>query len=440
MKFDTYLKYKDIETVWLDKIPDEWHIDRMKNIGTVRGRVGWKALKASEYVDKSEYIFIATPNIKYKDIDFKNVNYLTKERYDESPEIMLKKDDVVLTKDGSTLGTVNIIKYLPSFTTVNSSIAVLRFKSVNSKFMHYQIKSEYIQNIVKLKKDGAGVPHLFQKDINDFQMLLPDISIQDKLVRYLDSNIDKLDDAIILLEQRIQKYKELKQTLIKETVLRGLDKSVELQDSQTPWIGNIPKSWTTERLKNIFDERVGKNLDKETGEAVTANILSVMKDIGVINHRDKGNVGNKMAEDITNYKLVHPNDIVVNKMNIMIGSVGISKEFGALSVIYIILITKKDSYAKYYDYFFKMKAFQRSLRRIATGILEIREAVNMTLFMQEAMTVPPYEEQVDIANYLDEKTTKIDEIVKALGTKIDTLKEFRKTLINDVVTGKVKVA
>lgn len=181
-------------------------------------------------------------------------------------------------------------------------------------------------------------------------------------------------------------------------------------------------------------------MDVKTGEAVTSNILSVMKDIGVINHRDKGNVGNKMAEDITNYKLVYPNDIVVNKMNVMIGSVGISKEYGALSVVYIILVTKKDSYAKYYDYFFRMKAFQRSLRRIATGILEIREAVNMTLFMQEMMTKPPYEEQVKIANYLDEKTTKIDLIVQTIGKKIEVLKEFRKTLINDVITGKVKVA
>jgi len=440
MRFDRYLKYKDIETIWLDKIPNEWNIDRIKNIGTVRGRVGWKALKASEYVDKSEYIFIATPNIKYKEIDFKNVNYLTKERYFESPEIMLKENDVVLTKDGSTLGTVNIIKKLPSYTTVNSSIAILRFKSVNSKFMFYQIKSEYIQNIIKLKKDGAGVPHLFQKDINDFQMLLPKITIQNKIVTYLDSKVDNLDTEISLLEQKIKKYKELKQTLIAKTVLRGLDKDVELKKSETSWIGDIPKHWTTDRLKNIFDERIGKNLDKRTGEAVTTNILSVMKDVGVINHRDKGNVGNKMAEDITNYKLVYPDDIVVNKMNIMIGSVGISKEFGALSVIYIILITKKGNYAKYYDYFFKMKTFQKSLRRIATGILEIREAVNMTLFMQENMTVPPYEEQVQIANYLDEKTTKIDEIVKTLGSKIEVLKEFRKTLINDVVTGKVKVA
>jgi type I restriction enzyme S subunit len=269
---------------------------------------------------------------------------------------------------------------------------------------------------------------------------LPHKSIQNKLASYLDIQASKIDQELFFLEEKIEKYRELKQTLIAHTILRGLDKNVELKDSEVEWIGDIPKHWGTDRLKNIFNERVGKNLDIKTGEAVTSNILSVMKDIGVINHRDKGNVGNKMSEDITNYKLVYPNDIVVNKMNVMIGSVGISKEFGALSVIYIILITKKDSYSKYYDYFFKMKAFQKSLRRIATGILEIREAVNMTLFMQEMMTKPPYDEQVAIANYLDEKTSKIDSIVEAIGKKIEVLKEFRKTLINDVVTGKVKVA
>jgi type I restriction enzyme S subunit len=86
-----------------------------------------------------------------------------------------------------------------------------------------------------------------------------------------------------------------------------------------------------------------------------------------------------------------------------------------------------------------MKEFQKNLRRIATGILEIREAVNMTLFMQEMMLKPPLEEQIKIANYLDEKTQKLDQITKTIKDKIDVLKEFRKTLINDVVTGKVKV-
>jgi len=124
MKLKSYESYKDSGIEWLGEIPSEWKIDRVKNIATVRGRVGWKALKASEYVEKSEYIFLATPNIKDEEIDFQNVNYLTKERYYESPEIMLKINDILLAKDGSTLGTVNIIKYLPTKATVNSSIAV----------------------------------------------------------------------------------------------------------------------------------------------------------------------------------------------------------------------------------------------------------------------------------------------------------------------------
>ncbi len=81
--------------------------------------------------------FLATPNIKNNEIDFLNVNYLTKERYEESPEIMLREDDILLTKDGSTLGTVNIVKELPSKTTVNSSIAVLRFKKDYGRFVFF---------------------------------------------------------------------------------------------------------------------------------------------------------------------------------------------------------------------------------------------------------------------------------------------------------------
>jgi len=243
---------------------------------------------------------------------------------------------------------------------------------------------------------------------------------------------------IILLQEKKETYEELKKSLINETVCRGIDKNVELKDSGIEWIGKIPKHWKIERLKNIFDERVEKNLKLE-GVPITDNILSVMKDVGVINHRDKGNVGNKMAEDITGYKLVHQRDIVVNKMNVLIGSVGISKEFGALSVIYIILKTKSEGHSEYYDYVFRSKYFQRYLRTIAAGILEIREAVNSNLFRHQELPKPSKEEQIQIAKYLDEKTSNIDKTVSKINDQIESLKEFRKTLINDVVTGKVRI-
>jgi type I restriction enzyme S subunit len=153
MRLTKYKYYKGFDINWLAQIPDHWSFDRIKSIGTVNGRVGWKALKASEYVDTG-YFFLSTPNIKTKDIDYDNVNYITYERFIESPEIMLRESDVLLVKDGSTLGIVNIIKHLPSPGTVNSSIAVLRFKNQINRFIYYFLTGNFIQNVIKLKKEN----------------------------------------------------------------------------------------------------------------------------------------------------------------------------------------------------------------------------------------------------------------------------------------------
>jgi type I restriction enzyme S subunit len=438
MILENYSDYKDSGVQWLEEIPSSWELYRIKEIGSVNGRVGWKALTASEYVEKG-YVFLATPNIKFKEIDYKNVNYITYERYIESPEIMLREEDILLAKDGSTLGIVNIVTNLPSKATVNSSIAVLRFKNkFDKKYIFYQFKENYIENWIQVKKNGMGVPHLFQEDINKFLILIPPLKEQKIISRFLDNKIDLIDKKVKILQNKKISYEELKKSLINETVCRGTNKDVELKEANANWVGKIPSHWNIGRLKNIFDERVVKNL-KLDGSPVTTNILSVMKDIGVINHRDKGNVGNKMSEDITGYKLVYPKDIVVNKMNVLIGSVGISKEFGALSVIYIILKTKSKNSPEYYDYVFRSKYFQKYLRTISTGILEIRECVNSNLFRHQELPQPPKQEQIQIAKYLDEKTSKIDKIISKINDQITTLSEFRKTLINDVVTGKVRV-
>jgi len=105
--------------------------------------LGWKGLKAEEYVDDG-FAFLSTPNIKGASIDFDNVNFINEYRYDESPEIKLRVDDVLLAKDGSTLGIVNIVRSLPRPTTVNSSIAVITpNQSLNGIFLYYLFQSSY---------------------------------------------------------------------------------------------------------------------------------------------------------------------------------------------------------------------------------------------------------------------------------------------------------
>ena len=124
MSFPRYPAYKPSGVEWLGDVPEHWAISRLGFESWVRARLGWKGLKAEEYVDNG-FAFLSTPNIKGLTIDFENVNFINQERFDESPEIKIREGDVLLAKDGSTLGTVNVVRQLPRPTTVNSSIAVI---------------------------------------------------------------------------------------------------------------------------------------------------------------------------------------------------------------------------------------------------------------------------------------------------------------------------
>ena len=159
---DVFMKDSGID--WLGQIPAHWEVKQIKYVAWVRARLGWKGLKAEEYVDEG-YAFLATPNIKNKNIDFENVNFITQERYDELPEIKLANGDVLLAKDGSTLGTVNYVRDLPFPTTVNSSIAVITPKhDLNTVFLYYLFQSTYLKTVVEVKK-GVWVFHIFFKTI-----------------------------------------------------------------------------------------------------------------------------------------------------------------------------------------------------------------------------------------------------------------------------------
>ena len=204
----------------------------------------------------------------------------------------------------------------------------------------------------------------------------------------------------------------------------------EYEDSGVEWIGKIPVHWNLSRINSLFFRRKEKNTN-----IISDNILSVLKDRGVIRYEDKGNIGNKVSERIDNYQLVYPGDLVINNMNVTIGSVGTSDQFGALSGIYIVLASKRaDVSMAYYNYLFKIKPFQKSLIQISSGLMKIREALNFIEFKVLKLPTPPLPEQHAIANFLDHKTQQIDELVRVKERKIELLGEYRASLIQQAVT------
>jgi len=416
MKIERYRAYKNSAVEWLGEIPEYWTLSRIKEKGSVRGRVGWKALKADEYVDEG-YIFLSTPNIKNKDIDFANVNYITYERYIESPEIMLQEEDILLTKDGSTLGTINIVTSLPSEATVNSSIAVIRFKKqLFIKYLFYQILSEFIQNKISFKKSGMGVPHLFQRDINNFFIVIPPFPEQKAIAHYLDTKTAQIDRKIDLLTQKANQYGNLKQSLINETVTRGRDRSVPMKDSAIEWIGEVPEHWEISRIKKLGILSRGVDLPRDN---FIEGIYPVYGSNGIIGYH-------------SNYTTKAP-CLTVGRS----GSVGevnyVLENFWAHNTA-LYLQQSFNNNIRFIFYLFKSLNLQSLSAGSAVGTL------NRNIIHQLKIVIPPLSEQKAIATYLDTKTTQIDQIIQTINTQIEKLKELRKTLINDVVTGKIKVA
>ncbi|WP_111985125.1 restriction endonuclease subunit S [Campylobacter hyointestinalis] len=205
--------------------------------------------------------------------------------------------------------------------------------------------------------------------------------------------------------------------------------NIEFKDSGIPWIGEIPKHWEIKRLKFILNER------KENNKPVKTDfILSLTNEKGVIPYSEKGAQGNISKDDITGYKLAYPNDIILNSMNVVIGSVGLSSYFGAISPVYYALYSKENSNIKFYNYVFQTSVFQNSLKGLGNGILEIRMRIPMSNLNNVFLPLPPLNEQKEIAEFLDKKCEIIDKRLENLERKINTLKEYKKSLISECVT------
>lgn len=272
---------------------------------------------------------------------------------------------------------------------------------------------------------------MFRFNIDDLKNIfisLPSIVVQKQIVTYLDTKISIIDKKISILEQKKDKYKELKQTLINEVVTKGLDETVSMRDSNINWIGKVPIHWKIQRIGTAFQERSTKVNDTDFPPlSVTKNgIVSQLKNVAKTIHND-------------NRKLVLSGDYVINSRSDRRGSSGIAEIDGSVSVINIVLSPKEEFYGKYLHHLFRSYSFIEEFYRNGQGIIYDLWTTKYSLMRTIHFAFPKIEEQIEIANYLDDKTEKIDDIIKTIDKSIQTFKEFRKTLINDTVTGKIKV-
>ncbi|MCA0334871.1 MAG: restriction endonuclease subunit S [Bacteroidetes bacterium] len=198
------------------KTPSNWSWCRLGEIAELNGRIGWKGLTASEY-KKNGPLFLSVYSLNYGDyVDYSQAYHISKERYDESPEIMLRNGDILICKDGAGIGKLGIIKDLQEPATINSSLLLIRpSKQVQLKFLYYYLLSEHFQKIVNSRIMGATTPHLYQRDLVEFFIALPPLSEQKRIV----SKIEELMNLCDELEKSVKVNQEYT-TLLYQTALK----------------------------------------------------------------------------------------------------------------------------------------------------------------------------------------------------------------------------
>ena len=214
---------KDSGVEWLGEIPKHWMFKKTKRNTYMKGRIGWQGLKQEEFIDEGPYL-ITGMNFKDGKIRWDEVYHITKERYDEAPEIQLKKGDVLMTKDG-TLGKLLYIDELPGPTSLNSHLLVLRCLdgSYLPKYLYYQLMTNLFHEHIELNKTGTTFFGITQEAVGKYKMLLPPISEQQEIISFIETQNELFDKLIDFVKSNIEKLQEYRQSIISEAVTGKID-------------------------------------------------------------------------------------------------------------------------------------------------------------------------------------------------------------------------
>jgi type I restriction enzyme S subunit len=394
--------FNDKETIvsneieWLPSIPKSWNLCRLKDFASIETGIKNTEDKIPEGIYP---FFVRSQTVEYSDT------------------FSFEGEAILTAGDGVGVGKV-FHHYNGKFETHQRVYRICKFKKLNGRFLFYFISENLSKEALKYNSK-ATVDSLRMPTFQRFPLVLPPLEEQSQIAQYLDTKTQAIDKKINLLTKKAQTYKELRKSIINDAVCRGLDNKVKLKDSGIEWLGKIPQHWLVVRGKNLFDEYGKSKITATEGNSE-----------GKYKFFTSSNEQSKWLDYFQNDK-----EAILFSTGGCAGVNYCDKEYSYSTDCWAIF-GNKQTFLKFFAYYFEtiineiqQKGFKgSSLEHLHKDFIKLSEII-----------LPPVKEQIAIAAYLDEKSQKIDAIVTNIGKQIETLKELRKTLINDVVTGKIKV-
>jgi type I restriction enzyme, S subunit len=359
---------------------------------------------------------------------------------DTSNYKLVEPGDFVLNKMKGWSGSLGVSNYRgivsPSYTVLEP------VREIYNKYFHYLLRSEAYRQMYESLSYGVriGQWELHYHDFKQIPSLYPPIDEQKLIAQYLDKKTEQIDQLVEKIQKKIELIKEQRTSLINHYVTKGLDPKVEMKDSGSEWIGDIPKHWNISKFKYVSSLYSGNSLNEnqkikfqsENSEDIpyisSKDIDSVLQNINYDN-------GLRIPRKNNNFKKAPIGSFL---MVIEGGSAGKKIAYLEQEVCFVNKLCAFDSSenTKFQYYFVQSRIFQNKFKSLISGLIG---GVSISNLKNIELILPSLQEQNDIVNVLDEKTKKIDLLIKMENNRISLLTEHRKSLVSTVVKGEYKI-
>lgn len=415
-QYPRYESYKDSGEGWIGEIPEHWDDRKLKHLFKEKKHRPNMALNSGA---------ISFGEVVEKDDD--RIPLSTKASYQEvlAGEFLVNPLNLNYDLKSLRIGLsgINVV--------VSAGYIVLQADSVLDKRYFKYLLHRY--DVANMKLLGSGVRQTISfNHIANSILVAPPLEEQQAIARFLDDKTDKIDRAVKIKEGQIALLRERKQIIIQEAVTKGLNPDAPMKDSGIDWIGQIPAHWN--RLANKFIFKLKK--DTVGKRAPEYDLLSLTLR-GIIK-RDMENPEGKFPAEFDTYQEVLPGDFVFCHFDVeeTPRTVGLSDFRGMITGAYTVYHTSDEFDRRFLLYFYLFADTDKKLRSLYKGL---RNTIPKDVFGSFKTPLPPLEEQQEIVKHIDESSAKVEAAIELKQRQIEALKEYKATLINAAVTGKIKV-
>lgn len=405
-----------------------WKNRQLGELAELRGRIGWRGLTAKEYTNEGP-LFLSVHSLNYGDyVDFRDAFHISEKRYVESPEIMLQRDDVLICKDGAGIGKVGIVGELPDRTTINSSLLLIRSgKEILPKFLYRCLSSPYFQQIVQSRLNGATTPHLYQRDITEFPVVLPSLIEQQRIVSILDEAFMGIATAKANAEKNLKNARAFFESHLESVfVQRGED-------------------WVEGKLQSLATKIGSGATPLGGGAAYKTKGISLIRSLNVhdmgFRYKKLAFLDDEQAKGLSNV-IVQSQDVLLNITGASIARCCIVPEdvLPARVNQHVSIIRpipgKLD--AKFLHYLLISKPCKEHLLETGEGGGSTRQAITKAQIQDFKISYPKtLQEQRAIVVKLNAVAKETQRLEKIYERKLTALEELKKSLLHQAFTGKL---